>query len=38
MALTCSAVTTLTLNALPAMSASLLVFADDDGLFRSGFD
>jgi hypothetical protein len=38
MALACTSGSTLTLNALPPMSASLLVFADDDGLFRSGFD
>ena len=30
--------TSLTLNGLPAMSASLLVLADRDGLWRAGFD
>jgi hypothetical protein len=28
----------LTLDNLPALSASLLVLADEDGLFRDGFD
>lgn len=37
-ALTCAAGTVLSLGALPAMSASLLVLPDGDGLFRDGFD
>lgn len=34
----CTAGTALTLSGLPAMSASLLVLPDDDGLFRDGFE
>jgi hypothetical protein len=30
--------TALTLDNLPALSASLLVLSDEDGLFRDGFD
>jgi hypothetical protein len=37
-AVTCAAGSTLTLNGLPAMSASLLVLPDKDGLFRDGFE
>ncbi len=37
-AIACNAGTTATLSALPAMSASLLVLPDEDGLFRSGFE
>ena len=37
-ALACAGGTSLPLGTVPPMSASLLVLADDDGLFRDGFD
>jgi hypothetical protein len=37
-AVTCNAGSTVALGGLPAMSASLLVLPDNDGLFRNGFE
>jgi len=37
-AVTCNAGSTVTLGGLPAMSASLLLLPDNDGLFRNGFE
>jgi hypothetical protein len=37
-AFTCNAGSTVALGGLPAMSASLLVLPDNDGLFRNGFE